>query len=109
MINMNEYAHRRTALMEKIGPAGIVILPAAPEHLRNGDSMQAYRQNSDFYYLTGFKEPEAVMVLIPNRKEGEYILFNRIRDRDCEIWNGIRAGQEGACKDFLADQAFPIA
>ncbi len=108
MITMNEYASRRKALMQKIGPSGMVILPAAPQLFRNGETEHAYRQNSDFYYLTGFNEPDAVMILLPGRKEGEYILFNRPRDRDHEIWNGRRAGQEGACKEFLADQAFPI-
>lgn len=108
MIKMSEYAKRRKELMQKIGPNGIVILPSAPEIYRNGDAVYAYRQNSDFYYLTGFEEPESVLVLAPNRKEGEYLLFNRVRDRDREIWDGPRAGQEGAVKEFLADQAFPF-
>src|SRR3990167_10778904 len=102
MINMHDYAKRRKQLMQKIGPTSIVLLPAAPEVSRNGDSYYAYRQHSDFYYLTGFDEPEAVLVLTPKRKEGEYILFNRIRDRDHEIWDGPRAGQTGACKHFHA-------
>ncbi len=109
MINMSEYASRRKELMQSIGPYGIVILPAALEVLRNGDAVYAFRQNSDFYYLTGFEEPDAVLVLLPKRKEGEYILFNRVRDRDHEIWDGPRAGQKGACKQFLADLAFPIS
>jgi Xaa-Pro aminopeptidase len=109
MIKMTEYAKRRKDLMQKIGPTGIVILPSAPEIIRNGDAFYPYRQNSDFYYLTGFEEPEAVLVLAPKRKDGEYILFNRVRDRDREIWDGPRAGQEGAIKDYLADQAFPFS
>lgn len=109
MIKMTEYAKRRKELMKQIGPTGIVILPAAPEYKRNGDAHYAYRQNSDFYYLTGFNESEAFVVLAPKRKEGEYILFNRVRDRAHEIWDGPRAGQEGAKKDYLADQAFPVA
>lgn len=109
MIKMTEYAKRRKELMSTIGPNGIVILFAAPEYIRNGDAHYMYRQNSDFYYLTGFNEPEAVMVLAPKRKEGEYILFNRVRDRDREIWDGPRAGQEGARKEYLANQAFPIS
>jgi Xaa-Pro aminopeptidase len=108
MIKMTEFAKRRKELMRQIGPDGMVIIPAAPEILRNGDAFYAYRQNSDFYYLTGFEEPEAVLILAPKRKEGEYILFNRVRDRAREIWDGPRAGQEGACKEFLADQSFPI-
>jgi Xaa-Pro aminopeptidase len=109
MIKMTEYAKRRKDLMQKIGSNGIVILPSAPEVVRNGDAFYPYRQNSDFYYLTGFEEPEAILVLAPDRKEGEYILFNRVRDRDREIWDGPRAGQEGACKEYLADQAFSFS
>lgn len=108
MIEMNEYAKRRKALMKQVGQDGIIILPAAREVSRNGDATYAYRQNSDFYYLTGFAEPESVMVLAPGRSEGEYILFNRVRNRDHEIWDGPRAGQEGARRTFLADQAFAI-
>ncbi|HTM63916.1 MAG TPA: Xaa-Pro aminopeptidase [Gammaproteobacteria bacterium] len=108
MIKMTEYAKRRKSLMKEIGPSGIIILPSAEEAPRNADALYHFRQNSDFYYLTGFNEPEAVAVLAPGRKEGEYILFNRVRDRSREIWDGPRAGQDGARKEFLADQAFPI-
>lgn len=108
MIKMTEYAKRRKTLMRQIGSTGIIILPAAKEVARNADAHYAYRQNSDFYYLTGFNEPDAVMVLAPGRQDGEYLLFNRVRDRDREIWDGPRAGQKGACKDFDADQSFPI-
>jgi len=85
---------------------GIVF--SAPESLRNVAIPYPYRQNSDFYYLTGFDEPEAVAVFIPGRKEGEYVLFNRENDPVQEIWNGYRAGQEGAIKDYDAEQAFSI-
>lgn len=108
MVKMTEYASRRKHLMQQIGSNSVVVLPAAPEVIRNGDAHYPFRQNSDFYYLTGFNEPEAVLVLLPNRGEGEYVLFNRVRDRDREIWDGPRAGQEGARQDYLADQAFPI-
>src|SRR3990167_10167608 len=106
MVKMAEYAKRRKSLMRQVGSSGIIILPAAPEAHRNADALYAYRQNSDFYYLTGFNEPEAVVVLAPGRKEGEYLLFNRVRDRSREIWDGPRAGQEGARKLFGADQSF---
>lgn len=109
MIKMAEYARRRKELMQKIGSDGIVILSAAPSVARNHYHEYPYRQNSDFYYLTGFKEPDAVLILAPKRKGGEFILFNRVRDRTEEIWNGYRAGQEGARKDFGADEAFPIS
>ncbi|MBA3661274.1 MAG: Xaa-Pro aminopeptidase [Gammaproteobacteria bacterium] len=108
MISMNEYAKRRKALMQEVGDRAIVILHSAPEISRNGDALYDFRQNSDFYYLTGFEEPEAVLVLAPHRAEGEYILFNRQRNKDKEIWHGPRAGQDGACSHFLANQSFPI-
>lgn len=108
MIKMSEYAKRRKKLMQEIGSTGIVIIPSASEIVRNGDSSYSFRQHSDFYYLTGFEEPDAVLVLAPKRKEGEYILFNRARDPDHEVWDGPRAGQEGARTHYLVDQAYPI-
>jgi Xaa-Pro aminopeptidase len=109
MIKMSEYAKRRKQLLQKIGPKGIAILTSAPVFYRNSDSDHAFRQQSDLYYLTGFCEPDSVAILVPKRKEGEFILFNRVRDRDKEIWDGLRAGQEGARKDFGAEQAFPFS
>lgn len=109
MIKMAEYAKRRKQLMQQIGPNSIAILTAAHSVVRNHDHEYPYRQNSDFYYLTGFEEPDAVIVLAPKRKSGEFILFNRARDRAQEIWDGYRAGQEGAKKIFGADEAYPIA
>lgn len=109
MVKMTEYAKRRKQLIKKIGPNGVVILTSAPTARRNGDADYAYRQHSDLYYLTGFEEPESVAIIAPKRKQGEFILFNRVRDRAHEIWDGIRAGQEGACKTYGADQAFPFA
>jgi len=105
---MIEYAKRRKALMRHIGHDAIVLMPSAPEVLRNGDAQYPYRQNSDFYYLTGFNEPEAVAILSPKNDRGEYILFNRVRNPKEEVWNGPRAGQEGARKHYLADHAFSI-
>jgi Xaa-Pro aminopeptidase len=105
---INEFAKRRAALIKKIHPDALVILFAAPIAMRNGEYEHPYRQNSDFYYLTNFKEPEAVAILAPKRKEGEFILFNRPRHREREIWDGPRAGQEGARKTYGANQAFSI-
>ena len=104
----DEFARRRKQLMRIIGRGGIAILPAAPLRHRNGDVEYAYRQDSDFYYLSGFPEPEAVAVLIPHRPQGEYILFVRDRDATRELWDGSRAGPEGAVRDHGADDAFPI-
>ncbi len=94
--------------MQAMGKGSIAILPAAVHKLRNRDTEYPYRQRSDFLYLCGFGEPEAVLVLIPGRKQGEFILFTRERDRTLEIWNGYRSGPEGAVADFAADDAFPI-
>lgn len=109
MIKMTEYAKRRKQLMQAIGPNSVAILTAAPAAARNHYHEYPYRQNSDFYYLTGFEEPESVLVLAPKRKGGEFILFNRVRDRAQEIWDGYRAGQEGAKKIYGADSAYPIS
>jgi Xaa-Pro aminopeptidase len=104
----DEFARRRKQLMKMMGKGGIVILPAVPEKTRNNDVLYHYRPDSDFYYLTGFAEPEAVAVLIPGRPHGEYVLFVRDRDPARETWDGRRAGPEGATRDYGADDAFPI-
>ena len=109
MIDRKEFARRRKQLMRIVGSDGICIVPAAPERLRNNDSHYPYRQDSDFHYLTGFAEPEAVLALIPGREHGEAILFCRERDPEREAWDGARAGQEGAVADYGMDDAFPIA
>ncbi|MEN8214657.1 MAG: Xaa-Pro aminopeptidase [Pseudomonadota bacterium] len=103
-----EFKRRRKQLMRMMGKDSIAIVPAAPERIRNRDVHHAYRADSDFYYLTGFQEPEAVAVLIPGRKAAEYILFCRQRDQKREQWDGRRAGQEGATRDFGADDSFPF-
>lgn len=103
-----EYARRRKALMAQMVPNSIAILPAAAVAIRNRDVEHVYRQDSDFQYLSGFPEPEAVIALIPGREHGEYVLFCRERNPERELWDGLRAGQEGAVRDFGADDAFPI-
>jgi Xaa-Pro aminopeptidase len=107
-MNSTEFSKRRKQLMRMMGEGAIAILPAAPQRIRNRDAEYPYRQDSDFYYLTGFPEPEAVAVLMPGRKHGEFILFNRERDPLMETWNGRRAGQDGACETYGADDSFPI-
>ena len=109
MISSNEFARRRKELMAMIGKDAIAIVPAAPERTRSRDTLYPYRQDSDFHYLCGFPEPEAVLVLIPGRSQGQFILFCRERDRERETWDGYRAGPEGACEQYGADDAFPIA
>ena len=104
----DEYVRRRHQLMRMMGKDSIAILPAAPVRRRNGDVDFAYRQDSDFQFLTGFPEPEAVAVLIPQREQGDYVLFCRERDPTRELWDGHRAGQDGAVARYGASDAFPI-
>ncbi len=109
MANNSIYQQRRRQLLQQLDNDSIVFIPAAPEAKRNGDTDYPYRQDSDLYYLTGFTEPEAVAVLIPNHDNGEFILFNRSHDPVKETWMGKRAGQDGAVQEYGADQAFPIS
>jgi Xaa-Pro aminopeptidase len=103
-----EFKRRRKQLMRMMEKNSIAIIPTAQETLRNRDVHYPFRPDSDFYYLTGFAEPEAVAVLIPGRRTAEYILFCRERDPQREQWDGRRAGQEGAISDYGADDSFPI-
>lgn len=105
----HEFAKRRRKIIEQIGKNGIAIIAAKSESVRNGDVNYPYRQDSYFYYLTGFTEPEAIAVLIPFRQEGEFILFNQPHDTVRELWDGPRAGQDGACEIYGADQSYPIS
>ncbi len=108
MIEPKEFARRRRQLMRMAGPDAIVVVAAAPERVRNNDAHYPYRQDSDFHYLTGFAEPEAVLALVPGRAAGETILFCRERDPERERWDGPRAGTEGAVARYGFDDAFPI-
>ena len=103
-----DFSNRRQRLMAMMDENSIAILPTAPLRQRNRDVEYPYRPDSDFFYLTGFAEPDAVAVLIPGRAEGEYLLFCRERDPQKELWTGYRAGLEGACDVYGADDAFPI-
>ncbi len=107
-MDTQEYARRRRALMRMMGEDAIAILPAAPHAVRNRDVEYPYRQDSDLLYLTGFPEPEAVAVLVPGRDHGEFVLFTRERDPEREVWNGRRAGIDGAIERWGTDDAFPI-
>ena len=103
-----EYKKRRRNLMRQMGEGSIAIIPGAHEVVRSRDTHYAFRQNSNLSYLTGFPEPESLAVLMPGREQGEFVLFCRDKDRTREIWDGIRAGPEGAQQDYAADDAFPI-
>lgn len=103
-----EFARRRRRLMEAMGDSSIAIIPTSPVRFRNRDVDYAYRPDSDFHYVCGFEEPEAVAVLVPEREQGEFLLFCRERDALKEAWDGARSGLEGACGVYGADDAFPI-
>jgi len=103
----SEFAERRRRVLEALGPA-VLLLPAAPLAIRNNDVEHEYRQDSDFFYLTGFDEPESV-VCLRGGKDKPLAMFVRPRDPEREVWDGQRAGVDGAVKDFGADEAFPIA
>lgn len=90
------------------GDDAVLILAAAPERMRNADAPWPYRQDSDFHYLTGFDEPEAVLALLPGRAHGETVLFCRERDPDRERWDGERMGTDRAVRELKLDDAFPI-
>src|SRR5690606_34560553 len=107
-ISAAEFARRRRQLMRMAGEDAIIVVPAAPERVRSRDTHYPYRQDSDLWYLTGFPEPEAVLVLIPGRRHGETLLFCRERDPEREAWDGPRYGPEGAVEAFGLDDAYPI-
>lgn len=104
-----EFAKRRKELAQHMGQGTIAILPSATIKTRNRDVDFAFRQDSDFLYLTGFEEPEAVLVIIPGREHGESILFCRERDPDKEMWDGFIAGPDRVTKLTGVDDAFPIS
>lgn len=107
-INKMEFCRRRTRLMELMEDNSIAVIPAAIEQLRSNDTFYPFRQNSDFFYLSGFEEPNAVLVIIPGREQGEFVMFCRDRDVEKETWDGYRQGPDGVCENFAADDAFPI-
>ncbi|HJU08296.1 MAG TPA: aminopeptidase P N-terminal domain-containing protein [Rhodanobacteraceae bacterium] len=107
MITRAEFATRRRTLMQLAGESAAIIVAAAPERMRNADSAWPYRQDSDFHYLTGFPEPDAVLALLPGR-ENEAILFCRERDLQAERLHGARIGPEGAVKHYGMQDAFPV-
>jgi len=107
-ISPNEFKERRIRLMEQMDEGSIAIIPSSVEQIRNNDVHYPFRQNSDFQYLTGFEEPDSLCILMPGREQAEYVLFVRDKDKDREIWDGYRAGPDGAVEEFGADDAFPV-
>jgi Xaa-Pro aminopeptidase len=108
-ISSSEYARRRRRLMNEMEPGSIAVIPAATLQRRNRDIFYPFRQDSDFYYLTGFSEPDALLVLVPLREQGEAILFCREKDPKLEQRDGVILGPEAAVTTIGVDDAFPVA
>ncbi len=104
-MDQNIFSRRRSEFMQKM-EGGIAVFCSAPTRNRNSDVDFEFRQDSDFYYLTGFEEPESYCVLAPGNQKHEYLLFVLPRDREKETWTGIRAGVEGAIQTFGAEMAY---
>ena len=100
------FADRRRRLLEQMGDKTAALFFSAPEAVRSNDSHFDFRQNSDLYYLTGFDEPESALLLLPGHDKHEVVMFVRKRDKDREIWDGPRAGVDGAKERFGANEAF---
>lgn len=107
-IAQHEFARRRARLMQALPAGSMALVAAASLKSRNRDSEYPFRQHSDFYYLTGFNEPDAILLLMPGRAEGEAVMFCPPRDPQMEIWTGYRAGPEGCVRDFGMDQAIDL-
>jgi len=107
-MKQSEFKRRRKALMQQIGKGNIALIASASNHTRNRDVEFPFRQDSDFYYLTGFNEADSLAVFIPGREQGEYILFCREFDEKKALWEGAHAGLEGATEHYEADDSFPI-
>ncbi len=108
MTELASYTARRKRFMDLMGDDGVAIFVAPPERVRSHDTNYRYRASSDVVYLSGFEEPETVLVLAPGAEEGPFIMFVRDRNELMETWEGRRAGPEGAKQTFGADAAYPI-
>ena len=106
--NRDVYRERRRRLMDAMGAGAVAIVPSAPVAVRSGDVEFVYRQDNDFYYLTGFEEQESLALIAPDNSDGEFVMFVRPRDKERETWTGKRAGIEGAIVDYGADKAYTL-
>ncbi|MBA3464066.1 MAG: aminopeptidase P N-terminal domain-containing protein [Deltaproteobacteria bacterium] len=101
------FAARRDAYMQAIGTSGVAVVRSLPERVRNGDAFHPFRQHSDLFYLTGFVEPDTTLILRPGAETERVVMFVRPRDPELEVWDGRRAGLEGAKERYGADAAYP--
>src|SRR5688500_14346040 len=109
MLDLEAHRRRREAYIEAIGPRAVAVLHAPAIANRNGDVDFGFRQSSDLYYLTGLAEPGATVVLRPGATRDRFVMFVRPRDPERELWEGRRAGVEGALDRYGADAAYPTA
>jgi Xaa-Pro aminopeptidase len=109
MLDPSVYAARREAYMRELGPEAVAVVSSLPERLRNGDAYHRFRQHSDLYYLTGFAEPDATLVIRPGADGERVVMFVRPRDPEKEVWDGRRAGIDGVRERHGADAAYPVA
>ena len=108
-ITPKEFAQRRKGLMDQIGDDAIAIIPSSELLIRNRDAEFVFRQDSDFLYLTGFNEPDALLVLLRSEQgKAESILFSLPKDPLHEIWQGRRIGQFKAVQDYGVDESFEV-
>jgi len=106
--NLEIFRKRRERFIRSTGEGAVAIIPAAPTAIRSNDVEFVYRQDNDFYYLTGFVEPESAALFAPGHPDGEFVMFVQPRDKERETWTGRRAGIEGAMIDYGADKAYSI-
>ena len=105
---MDEFQSRRARFFKQMSNNSIAIFYSSTEKMRNADCEYRFRQDSDFYYLSGFEEPEACLLLIKTSANQKAILFNREKDKNAEIWQGYRLGQNAAVNDLGFDEAYSI-
>jgi Xaa-Pro aminopeptidase len=107
-LDMSVFAQRRAIFMSRMEPRSAAIFAAAPEYMRNLDVEYEYRQESNFYYLSGFEEPESILLLVRSPENVKYIMFVQKREPRSEAYEGPRPGVEGAMTFYKADTAFTV-
>ncbi|MGB5446007.1 MAG: Xaa-Pro aminopeptidase [Psychromonas sp.] len=106
---MTEFLQRRSSFFSKMANNSVAIFPSGQEQIRSKDTEYPFRQNSDFYYLTGFNEPDAYLLIVNKEGEQRTLFFNRKKDKTAEIWNGKRLGQSAAVSVLGVDMAYDVS